>query len=421
MRWWQQNPAYGVGIICGQVSGVIVSDVDPRNGGRESINDCSRHLPITACVNTPSGGFHYWYSLPNGVILPKKTGILPGVDLQGEGSYVCAPPSDNGDGDYTWAITLQEAGLAELPAWMIALTQRQERPALASPGDSRPLSDLPVGERPPGAALGKRNPAATGLAGRLIACGFSEEDTLRHIWDWDKLNTPPMAGDPKEEHKVRDMVRRLVAKEQAKPPGARGLRIPRELLKRDLGDGPILLAAHLLAYAQEGRQTPSWRDMGHALGANPATVWRWRKAQAKGAVSPTDLEARPTQRYFAIPRGLLFDTGLSRGERVTALLLASFMHAGTARVALKVLAQVRGLSSKQVQRHLGALETAGHLETTREVYDPTLGKRALPNLYRFATGVPNVAPVSSLSEAVYSGSMTESAWNTPAVAARASR
>ena len=36
-RWWGQDPAANVGIATGAVSGIAVVDIDPRNGGRQSV------------------------------------------------------------------------------------------------------------------------------------------------------------------------------------------------------------------------------------------------------------------------------------------------------------------------------------------------------------------------------------------------
>lgn len=35
--WWQRWPGANVGVVTGSVSGVVVIDVDPRNGGEETL------------------------------------------------------------------------------------------------------------------------------------------------------------------------------------------------------------------------------------------------------------------------------------------------------------------------------------------------------------------------------------------------
>ena len=100
---------------------------------------------------------------------------------------------------------------------------------------------------------------------------------------------------------------------------------------------------------------------------------------------------RPRQRYFTLPAAVLFDLAATRAERVTALCVASFMEDGQAAVGLELLARVRGLSSRQVRRHLRALEATGYLVTSRSEYDPALGKRRRVNVYTWRSDVARVS------------------------------
>lgn len=75
--------------------GTFVLDVDPRNGGDKTLllfkND-GKELPPTRTVRTKSGGFHYHFTVPDGIALRGKLG--PGVDIKKAGKgYVIAPPS----------------------------------------------------------------------------------------------------------------------------------------------------------------------------------------------------------------------------------------------------------------------------------------------------------------------------------------
>ncbi len=38
-KWWTDNPAYNLGIAAGKESGLVVFDVDPRNGGLDGWDD----------------------------------------------------------------------------------------------------------------------------------------------------------------------------------------------------------------------------------------------------------------------------------------------------------------------------------------------------------------------------------------------
>src|SRR5688572_4470526 len=61
--WWAQHPMANIGIATGQVSEIVVVDVDPRNGGDESFERLRRELqlPETTCVRTGGGGHHHYF------------------------------------------------------------------------------------------------------------------------------------------------------------------------------------------------------------------------------------------------------------------------------------------------------------------------------------------------------------------------
>ncbi len=110
--WWTRWPMANVGIAC-LPSGLIVLDVDPRHGGLESLADLRQELGAalfeTVCCETGGGGLHLYYSA-NGLDLPDKIGLLPGLDVKSQG-YVIAPPSLHPSGGYYgWAMD-SEPGL----------------------------------------------------------------------------------------------------------------------------------------------------------------------------------------------------------------------------------------------------------------------------------------------------------------------
>ena len=123
-RWFQRSPDYNVGIVTGELSGLVVLDVDPRHGGRESLREFEREfgpLPETVASVTGGGGRHYYYSHPGGTI-PNRVNIKPGIDLRGDGGCIVAPPSVHPSGKrYRWAKGRSPAQmqLARLPDWLV--------------------------------------------------------------------------------------------------------------------------------------------------------------------------------------------------------------------------------------------------------------------------------------------------------------
>jgi len=84
-------------------NGLIVIDVDPRNGGFESFKKLKAELhdlPVTVCVDTPSGGFHLYYE--SSVDLGCRNNWRKGIDIKCTGGYVLAPGSNHLDGIYAW-------------------------------------------------------------------------------------------------------------------------------------------------------------------------------------------------------------------------------------------------------------------------------------------------------------------------------
>ena len=100
---WNETPTANIGIPTGKVNKLIVLDVDPKNGGFESLADLEkRHgkLPSTMTVTTGSGGLHYYFFYAGDDIRNSAGKLGPGLDIRGEGGYVVAPPSIHPNGNH---------------------------------------------------------------------------------------------------------------------------------------------------------------------------------------------------------------------------------------------------------------------------------------------------------------------------------
>jgi putative DNA primase/helicase len=96
---------YGVGIATGPESDLLVFDVDPRNGGLETLKAIfteEHPFPRTPVVATGGDGCHLYFRFPNSVEkFPSEIG--PGVELKATGGGVVAPPSLHASGErYAW-------------------------------------------------------------------------------------------------------------------------------------------------------------------------------------------------------------------------------------------------------------------------------------------------------------------------------
>lgn len=101
-NWKSMN----IGVACGSASGgllVIDCDVSETKDGPGSVRAWElthEPLPDTWMSETPSGGVHYWYRLPEGVTRRNSVNSELGVDIRCEGGYVVAPPSETPAGRY---------------------------------------------------------------------------------------------------------------------------------------------------------------------------------------------------------------------------------------------------------------------------------------------------------------------------------
>ena len=110
--WWRQWPDSNVAIACGGAAGLIVVDVDPRNGGAAPAG-----LPPTLTSCTGGGGQHYLFAAAPHTRVSAH--LEPGVDLKGEGGYIVAPPSIHASGSqYVWDSG-QPDDPAPCPDWVL--------------------------------------------------------------------------------------------------------------------------------------------------------------------------------------------------------------------------------------------------------------------------------------------------------------
>lgn len=124
-RWWERWPEANIGLVTGAASGIAIVDVDPRNGGTESLEDLQRlyhPMPDTPLVLSGGGGQHYYFAQGAALLSPK---LAPGLDFLADGGhYALAPPSLHRSGRrYTWEVSadLDDTPLAPLPDWLTAL------------------------------------------------------------------------------------------------------------------------------------------------------------------------------------------------------------------------------------------------------------------------------------------------------------
>jgi len=126
-KWWNElYRDHGVGIATGRASGIFVLDVDVAEdkAGDETLADLEARygeLPDTPTVETPSGGAHYYFKIPDGIEIRNDAGrrLGQGLDIRGEGGQVVAPPTARAVDAYEWVGETWRLEPADAPRWLI--------------------------------------------------------------------------------------------------------------------------------------------------------------------------------------------------------------------------------------------------------------------------------------------------------------
>lgn len=199
ISWFEKNPHFGLGVVTGQVSGIVVVDIDPRHGG----SDKDFEGIITIKSQTGGGGWHYYFRYEKGI--ENKAGIREGVDIRGEGGYVVVPPSGHESGkNYEWINNPKDAPILPLPdfvkKWISRTSSKTEDKA------TEIIKGVPEGQR---------NDSAASMAGKLLV-RFPPENWESEAWPllqaWNQTCIPPLAGD--ELRSVFDSIRENESKKE---------------------------------------------------------------------------------------------------------------------------------------------------------------------------------------------------------------
>ncbi len=167
--WLKHWPRAGIGIAAG-LSGLLILDIDPRNGGEHSWLALRKSLgpdiDHAAIVITGGEGRHLYWRLPDGFdpnsLRSRANAQGPGLDIRCGGGYVVAPPSRHvSGGQYRWdpsgPVDPQEAPESLLAALMGSQNLRiqssvvEGNPAKPTSTDASPKTSepdvIPVGGR----------------------------------------------------------------------------------------------------------------------------------------------------------------------------------------------------------------------------------------------------------------------------------
>lgn len=168
--WWTKNPDANIGIATGAVSGILIIDVDRRNGGDYSWDELiNTYGPVPETPYSFTGnGRHFFFKHPGRFIQCSQSKFAAGIDIKADGGYIIAPPSIHPDGPtYGWEASSEIGDIqpAALPPWLLDLILK---PCEESKTDETwRIEDMPLCE-------GSRNQMLTRLGGYLRRAGLDE-------------------------------------------------------------------------------------------------------------------------------------------------------------------------------------------------------------------------------------------------------
>jgi putative DNA primase/helicase len=190
-RWFTKWPESNIGIATGDRAGIFVVDIDPRNGGFETLAALEQkhgQFPDTLTAKTGGGGLHYYYRIPRGTKISSDANVLgPGVDIKGDGGFVVAPPSLHASGGvYEWDDP--DRFVMDPPDWMIRELTRRGTGGSGVHKKAPPLPEV-IGE-------GERDKTLLSHAGKLRRAGMGEDEIYAALVPVNASRCqPPMSDD----------------------------------------------------------------------------------------------------------------------------------------------------------------------------------------------------------------------------------
>jgi hypothetical protein len=201
--WWTEDPDYNVG---GCTSGMLVVDIDPRNGGVESFKDLELlyDFPLTQAQVTAGEGMHRIYDRPEHTWIKNSTSaIAPGVDIKGDGGQIVLPGSTINGNSYRWAK--HNAPRVMAPDWLLDLAKSAKRRPKSENAGKRLIEETEAGieaaetwlaNHAPDAVQGKRDNTAYKVAAKLYDYGLVKATVEEMLTDWNYQRCfPPLEHD----------------------------------------------------------------------------------------------------------------------------------------------------------------------------------------------------------------------------------
>ena len=152
-----------IGIITGEISGVVVLDIDGEEG-LEALKEHNIKLPDTLAVST-GRGYHYYFKYIKHPALKTRANYMPKVDIRTDGGLAVTPPSIHPDTNkpYEW---ISKAPIADFPEDLLQLFIQLSKQKKEND------KGVPITEK---ATEGARNDTLFRVACAMHSMGFDED------------------------------------------------------------------------------------------------------------------------------------------------------------------------------------------------------------------------------------------------------
>src|SRR5215217_1238984 len=210
--WWNRHPDANIATPTGKRSGILAVDHDTYKEGTASLEEVEAILgPVSKGVTiaTGSGGRQYLFRYPEGSNIRNAAGVLPGVDIRGEGGYILAPGSAT-KGAYK---RLDKRPLPEPPAQLAGTLTEPQRVAAKVRGITTAPS---VEAHGPPILEGSRDDTLARIAGRMHDGTRSLDDLTAELLEINARRCEP----PLPDQEVVKVARSIHGREPCRAGGA---------------------------------------------------------------------------------------------------------------------------------------------------------------------------------------------------------
>jgi Bifunctional DNA primase/polymerase, N-terminal len=161
-HWFESWPNANLGLVTGAVSDLVVIDLD-NDEARLKLKGMLGDFDLSAIPRSRTGkGWQLFFKHPEATI-SNRAGVIPGLDVRGDGGYVVAPPSIHPNGkQYIWEVPIN-GHLPKLPVELFKL--------ISSPTSNGVRERFNTAGALRGVPEGQRDQMLFKLACKLQKCG----------------------------------------------------------------------------------------------------------------------------------------------------------------------------------------------------------------------------------------------------------